>query len=180
MILYHGTPQKNALSIIEAGEIRNRCNRIWDSEYSVIDGNALSLKTSDGYVYLTDKFSMAAFYGNAARIKSAEEHDSYYVFKVDIPEDELLQDADELRMNWKIDNPNMSAKESLEKCHCVTVGHSINKNNYKIEYIEIPIRNIDHELIYLVRQICEYKNDMEEDPKELMNELERYVSWKEI
>lgn len=178
MILYHGTPEINALKIIEKGSLLNKCNRLWNSEMPLPDGNKKSFKTTDGYLYLTDKFSMAAFYGNSNRLNCEVDQSSYYVFRMEIPDNELEQDADELRMNWEIVNPNLTAMDSLEKCHCVSVSHPIDKEHYDIDYIKVSVRNIDAELTETIREICGlYKSEMKPDPEDVINKLNSIVNW---
>lgn len=180
MIVYHGTTKSSALKIIKDGEIKNRCERVWDFEAVLASGEKKSIKTTDGFVYLSDKFSLAAFYGNSARIRLNNGEQSYFVFRVDIPENELRQDADELTMNHEIINPHMTAQESLDICHCVTVDYSINKNVYSIEYMEVSIEDCDSEVFGVVMELLRHKNDMQEDPMELISKLEISAKWERL
>lgn len=184
MILYHGTPLKSGKKIIETGVIKHDCKRVWNSDDLMImsDGKIESLETTDGFVYMSDKLSLATFYGNSARIRREEDDDWIYIFRVELSLNELQQDADELKMNYRIVNSKLSAQESLNICHCVTVDHSLSRNEYKIEYIKYPIRNFSHnyELKTLVEEINRNKSKKEADPSEVLNKLEVQIPWKSL
>ena len=169
MVLYHGSPESRAKKIIEKGEISNWCERIWKGN---LDGKDIG--TTDGYIYLSDKFSKAAFYGNASKVCCDE--DSFYVFRINMDISELKQDADELRINCNINNASYSAKESLDICHCVSVGHCINKKEYSIEYMRIGKEN--PQLKKLVTDLCgKYKSESCLDPCEELEHINRVGKW---
>lgn len=74
-------------------------------------------------------------------------------------------------------NPKLTARESLKKCDCVSVNHSITKERYTMDYMELPRRGSNFELLGLIRKIHGCRSDKERVENELLAELEQYVKW---
>lgn len=179
IMLYHGSPQGRALEIIKNGVLlATNCKRIWDNRYTNIAGK--NLKTTDGYVYLTDKLSKAAYYGKVATICEEAGDISYFIFRVKIPKKLLLPDLDELAMNYDIYDESFSAEDSLEKCHSVRTDFSIKTTNYEIEYIEIKTRNGNEKILSLMKELSFYRTENYEDPVELVERIGEVCVWRKI
>lgn len=180
MILYHGTGHTAANEIIKTGVIRNDAPLKWGegSFLPFADGEYLDISTTPGFVYLTDKLSLACFYGNIHR-SDEDKLKGYYIFKLDIPSEELLPDKDELRINYEIEQDDISADESLHISRCVSVDHSLSNEEYNIKYVHISNDNI--ELNRFIRQnLSSARTKMSPDPDELVAKFNDYVEWKEI
>lgn len=96
MILYHGTSDLLANEIIKTRKIKNICERSWKGEIRTQSGNNINIDTTDGYVYLTNKLSLAIYYGNCANMKQGKHSLEVFIFRINIDEKELLPDKDEL------------------------------------------------------------------------------------
>lgn len=178
MLLYHGTPGPMGQKIITERVIKNNCNRLWNGSIQAV-GEKIDISTTDGLVYFSNKLSLASFYGNANRWNCKEKTSLIYVFRVNIPEEELLPDWDELKINWEqIVRKDITAEQSLSICSCVSVDHSIKADKYNIEYIEIDMLDDSSELSEKIIELCrEYKNNMEPDPEDLVNEIDVLGKW---
>lgn len=180
MILYHGTGYTAAKEIIRSGVIRNDAHLKWDegSFLNLANGEKLDISTTPGYVYLTDKLSLACFYGN---VKKPEEDTlkGYYIFKIEIPVEELLPDRDELRINHNFEKEDISVGESLEISRCVTVDHSLSNEGYNIEYVHIAIN--DYDVNYFIRnELSSGRTMMTPDPEDIIAKFNDYVVWKKL
>ena len=142
-------------------------------------GEKIDISTTDGFAYFSNKISMAYFYGNVNRMKCKEETSLLYVFRVNIPEEELLPDRDELRINCKQRVRNdITAEQSLSMCSCVSVDHPISADKYNMEYMEINMQDYSSEIIRKFRILCqEYRGRMEPDPEDLVNEIGVLGKW---
>ena len=180
MILYHATPGINGEKIIDTRIIKNNCPRLWNGEAHHSDGNVVDLSSSDGYVYLSNKLSLAAFYGNANRLNVDGDCNDYYIFRINIPDDRLLPDEDELRINWGRSNVE-TAKESLAICCCACVDFLLKADEYNIEYIHIDVYDFSSELNKKVFELCQdFKNEMKPDPQERIVEINEIAHWKKL
>lgn len=121
------------------------------------------------------------YYGNASSINNNEGMGSFYIFRVEIPDNELLQDADELEMNYKMHNPRLSAIDSLKMCGCVSVNHDIDREKYKIEYAEISFFTPNNELRRLLKNLVgEYRWPDKAVPTEIIMQFDTFVEWKTL
>ena len=180
MILYHATPGINGEKIIGTRIIKNNCPRTWNGDSYQSDGKVVDLSTTDGYVYLSNKLSLAAFYGNANRLNVGGDCNDYYIFRMNIPEDLLLPDKDELRINRKR-NDVETAKESLEICCCACVDFPLRADEFSIEYIHIDLYDFSSKLNKKVFELCQdFKNEMKPDPQERIVEINEIAHWKKL
>ena len=118
MILYHGTIMDKAKEILDSKRLK--CNIKRDFEETLYFSG-----TTDGYVYLTNQFHTAYYYGN---IKTIDDCNDKYVciFKMDIPENVLQADLDELKVKTRKEFDNATtASFSLNECGCVRCPEDI-------------------------------------------------------
>ncbi len=182
MILYHATPGVTGEKIINTRTIKNNCPRLWDGEVHHANGKVEDISTTDGYVYLSNKLSLAAFYGNVSRM-NVNNCDDYYIFRVNIPEELLKPDQDELKINHGIEDI-LTARESLDACGCACVDFSIKADEYNIEYIHIDTNDFSAPLNKEIYYLCsEHKNDMQPDPVELIDKIDKInkiANWEKL
>lgn len=134
MYLYHGTKESYGKQIIKQGIIKANIKRNYDDNF------AESIRTTDGFVYLSNNLSKAAYYGNkncfifATQDKEIEEY--YYIFRIQINEKELLPDKDELRAYYLPEESDLST--SLTNCMSTVVNRDICLKDYNSHYVKIP------------------------------------------
>ncbi len=165
--------------IIAERVIKNRCERCWDGFLEPVGKKKIDISSTDGFAYFSNKLSMAYLYGNANRMNCKEETSLLYVFRVNIPEEELLPDWDELRINCKqMVRNDITAEQSLSMCSCVSVDHPISADKYNMEYMEINMQDYSSELIKKIKNLCGgYSTKMEPDPEDLVNEINALGKW---
>lgn len=173
MILYHGTSDLLANEIIKTRKIKNICERSWKGEIRTQSGNNINIDTTDGYVYLTNKLSLAIYYGNCANMKQGKHSLEVFIFRINIDEKELLPDKDELKLN-RINPLNVTAEESIKKCCCVSVDHSLDADNYIIEYVFVSL--FDRSLRKLIME----KSNRRDDPPYLIDQFNQTFEWKKL
>lgn len=134
MYLYHGTKESYGNQIIKQGIIKANIRRNYDDNF------AESLRTTDGFVYLSNNLSKATYYGNkncfifATNDQELEEY--YYVFRIQMNAKELLPDRDELRAYYLSEDSDLCT--SLSKCASATVKRDISLQDYNGHYVKIP------------------------------------------
>lgn len=134
MYLYHGTKESYGKQIINQGILKANIKRNYDKKF------AKSLRTTDGFVYLTNNLSKATYYGNkncfifATHDQEVEEN--YYIFRIQIDEKELLPDRDELRAYYLPEESDLDI--SLTKCMSAVVNRDICLKDYNSHYVKIP------------------------------------------
>ena len=89
MILYHGTTYKRARSIFKDRAIKKDCERFFTEEDN---GDGYS---TDGYVYLTNELTYALYFANCHHL--VDKSEVLVVFRIDIPDEQVLPDYDEMR-----------------------------------------------------------------------------------
>ena len=89
MILYHGTTEMRAKQIFDERMICCHSERFFTEESN---GNGYS---TDGYVYLTNEITFAAFFANSHSL--VDKSSKLYIFRMSIPKSELEPDYDEMR-----------------------------------------------------------------------------------
>ena len=178
LILYHGTPEPLGAKILQERIIRNSCERMWNGYIKSRSGEMTDISTTDGFVYLSSKLSLAAFYGSSNRMKCEGNPSEFYVFRIEIPIEELLPDYDELKINWNTEIRDISAEQSLSICSCACSDHSLDGDLYDIEYIKVDVRDFHSLLSKTILNLCkEFKNTMEPDPSEILHKIDNLGNW---
>lgn len=173
MILYHGTTLQNAERILKDGIIKSKIER------NYISGGLWCYKnTTDGYVYLTKNLYTAYYYGNINLIGIDNYKNKYvYVFKININDNILLPDYDEMSVKRKCSNKNLSVKESLEICGCVTVSNDVNINNSKYMILPGTGHPLEHEdKLALCRKLSKLQT-YGGDVRGILSEIEEKFIW---
>lgn len=141
MVLFHGTPASRAHKILNDGLISNQAKGYYNENCiaQIIkhhEKKYVSLATTPGYVYLTDWLFKAVYYGNLYACMNNEK--DFYIFMVDIDENNLLPDLDEPQLQsciWtatkkKYVRDYTSYKDTLEEFRSVRYADSISKFKY--------------------------------------------------
>ncbi|MDR7856069.1 hypothetical protein [Tissierella sp.] len=179
MILYHGTSEKRGLEILKGLNISRYADKVYDSEHM--------FPTTEGYVYLTNDFVRAVYYGNKTAVLT-DETERLIVFCIDIGESKLEPDYDEIEYVLKhwgetdgfkdIDNPSL--EESLKLTLSCRVRGDINFKDYNINYctinsaLQASSTNQKDECLEAKNIICLRRTDNEvanKRKKELMSRI---------
>lgn len=165
MIVYHGTTEASGSQIMKDGIIKNDIKRRY--------GQSFGLPTTNGYVYITNNFVNAVYYGN----KNAyfDKQDNLIVFKFQIDENILEADNDEIEYTLKPfgndnvikDKNNPTVEESLKHTMSARIPNNIYLVN-NVEYAVIPStysknRNETRDIVSLARTDNEYANKLKDE-----------------
>lgn len=178
MILFHGTSLENGEQIIKDGKIKCQIKRVHEGYKNIIPG------TTDGYVYLTQNFYTAYYYGNIPLISLEDMSKQYvYIFKIEIDDNSSLfePDLDELQtLNITYSN-NITWEESIEKCGCLRIKQDIITKG--LEYIKLPGTMNDCEgetLMEICQDMSEMQKHMEKEDEEFKKVIAPYLKWYKI
>lgn len=131
MVLYHGTTLEKGKQIINDGFIKANIERNYGGCEDILPN------TRDGFVYLTCNIQTAYYYGNINLTPVDDWDNKYvYIFKIDVDDKLLLPDYDEIKVKTGITNKNMTVKDSIDLCGCVTVKADLSITDSK--YIILP------------------------------------------
>lgn len=166
MILYHGTTKSRGEQIVKDGVISNEASLVYDEEFGKgLETGSIScsgimpttLATTKGYVYLTNSLFYAISYGNKNAIFMDEPEDYFYVFKVDVDENDLEADSDEVAMVLMKDPKDFpTAKDTLNACMSARYGKSI----YDFQYCIFPTTlDCDDENSKIIREVTEERDN---------------------
>lgn len=187
MYLYHGTKKSYGKQIINQGMLKANIKRNYDKKFTK------SLRTTDGFVYLTNNLSKATYYGNKnCFIFATHDHEieeKYYIFRIQIDEKELLPDRDELRAYYLSEDSDLSI--SLNKCASVTVDKDVCLKDYNAHYVEIPSAiskesstqrrfMIDFIKLYQIELRDELNDYQKEYIKKSYEQFEELFNWNKI
>ena len=194
MILYHGTTKSRGERIVKGGVISNEASLLYDEEFGKgLETGSIScsgimpttLATTKGYVYLTNSLFYAISYGNKNAIFMDEPEDYFYVFKVDVDENDLEADSDEVAMVLMKDPKDFpTAMDTLNACMSARYGKSI----YEFQYCIFPTTlDCDDDIAKIIRKVAEerdnefnFKSSCEEQKiQKLKAELDRICNWNE-
>lgn len=162
MKLYHGTTQTLGEKIIEERRIKHNVARIFQG----------SIATTNGYVYVTDLFSSAAFFGNRTAIMEEYREEYIYVFKFEVAEGEILPDLDEINpaINvtakfYNIDRESITYQETLKYTNCASIARDIIFDNDGVQFIKLPSKlNYREEDSITSEAILNHKNPQYVEP----------------
>ncbi|ARC67256.1 hypothetical protein B14_200045 (plasmid) [Bacillus licheniformis] len=136
MIVYHGTSEHRAKKILEDKTIKHEIDRV----HHLIE----EMKTTDGYTYVSNMFSVAAYFGNLTTIVEDKESPYYYVFEIDISESELHPDWDETNpnINLQLDTSrsyeNLTVQESFDLFHSASINRDLQLGVDVKRYMKLP------------------------------------------
>lgn len=116
MVLFHGTSFDNGQQILNDKTIKINCKSQYENLFP-------EYRTTSGFVYFSSSMSYATSFGSERKKLG----DTFLVFKIDIPENEIEEDSDD--KNMLISSSNISYR----------IGHSISVND--AEYIIISVDN---------------------------------------
>lgn len=168
MILYHGTTEKIGKEILRSGVIKKNISRRY------LDNSGVA--TTDGYVYMTNDFTYAVYYGNKNAVLDKE--NNLIIFKVEINDNLLEPDKDEIEYTLKVfgkvegfeDINNPTLEESLKNTKAARVPMDIELDKYAAEYavIESSIGPTDNssktlDLVRIMNSDNDYANSFKND-----------------
>lgn len=163
MIVYHGTTEKLGKQILKDGMIKKDIKRRYT--------NSCDMPTTNKYVYVTNDFTNAVYYGNKNAVFDKEK--KLMVFKFNFEESMMEPDIDEINYTLvpfgntrgitDINNPTL--EESLKTTMAARIAHNIELKKYKVEYAIIessfgnePNNFKTHDLVSLTKTDNEYAN----------------------
>lgn len=176
MILYHATPIKNGLIILQDKKIKCNIER-YHKTSRIVDG------TTNGYVYLTQNLSLAYFFA-AIKFGELKESKERYIciFKIEIGDTSLEPDYDELRIKKiPFTSNNLTYQQSLAACDCVRINKDISLIG--MQYIILPstMNKIENSAdVFLCRELCNQKNNDMDNRSKLEKEILKKWTWKSI
>ena len=140
MLLYHGTTYKRAKQIFEDRIIKKDCDRFFTEEDN---GDGYS---TDGYVYLTNELTFALHFANCHHL--VDKSDMLVVFRIDIPDGQILPDFDEMRYQ----DPTGIDREryyddlscSLLEFKCCRVNSDISFDEYIVDFFCLAVNDIEN------------------------------------
>jgi hypothetical protein len=130
VILYHGTTEDNAKSILEQGIIKATAVRL-------THGNNPIMSTQRGYVYLTNKAYLGFYY---SMIGDSIPEKTLYVFKIELDGSALLADKQEIKTILAADyvERKYTVEESLKISSAVRIDSDLHLNKEVLCYGTIP------------------------------------------
>ncbi|MBD8838886.1 hypothetical protein IFU39_13780 [Paenibacillus sp. CFBP 13594] len=184
MILYHGTYEQKAKEILTSGKIKSSGI---DRAYGSDDMNP----TTDGYVYLTDKFGSGVYFGS--RVIPTASSDKVVLFEVDVKEDQLEIDEDEITVMsiWPQIKESIDAAQPLTLLSSLAILHTVRVKRDLIcgadvkRYVTLPspysVMQGDDEKEYEIRESVKALLDKRENAtQEHIDRLFSIVKWKDI
>lgn len=142
MILYHGTTYKRAQSIFKDKAIKKDSDRFFTEEEN---GDGYS---TNGYVYLTNEVTFALYFANCHHL--ADKSEALVVFRVNIPDGQVLPDYDEMRYQDPTgadrDRYDSDLNCSLLEFKSCRINTDISFDEYTVDYFCLMIdkvKNID-------------------------------------
>jgi|GEM_PF-1629149 hypothetical protein len=121
MVLYHVTTETKGNCIIRDGAIKINSPSSFKEE-----------KTEKGFIYLSNRISI----GYDIVKRTVSDNDNYmYIFKICIPEKELLPDFDEAKIKKCISSDAIGI---LNECFSTRVDFDINLKKYNVEFTKLP------------------------------------------
>ena len=144
MILYHGTTHKRAQQIFHDRVIKKNCERFFTKEDN---GDGYS---TDGYVYLTNEVTYALYFANCHHF--VDKSDALVIFRVNIPDNQILPDYDEMRHH---DPTGIARKKYKDDLNCsllefktCRINTDISFNEYAVDYFYLDLDEVD-DIAYL-------------------------------
>lgn len=187
MELFHGTSKSRGDIIVEEGKISCHAKLMYEdggedvlqsAEFSNGLIKPTTLATTPGYIYLTNSIFKAAYYGNINAVSGNE--DSFYLFKVELPETLLEPDEDEIRMALCQDPGQYPrAIDSLSACHSARYNRDI----ITFEYCVLPsTTNFSDPLRELVMNVILQRprpreSNMRQLSMDLLNQFHSKIEW---
>ena len=175
MILFHGTTIKRAKQIFADKKLRKNINRFYTYEKNG-DG-----ATTDGYIYLSNEITYSLYY--AVNHCGVDKSNCVVIFKIDIPENKLLPDFDEIKMQdptgYTSDRYSDKLKCSLLEYKVCRVAEDILFDNYAVQYFIFDIKSdlYSNDLLALAeKNYCETINEYNEKQKQFI----KSIHWEKI
>ncbi|MBU8707955.1 hypothetical protein [Bacillus subtilis] len=175
MIVYHGTSEQRGQKILADKLIKHKVDRVHTLERT---------KTTDGYIYVSDKFSVSAYFGNLATIIEDTESPYFFIFEIEIHKNELLPDLDETnpKINLYLDESksyeNLGAEQSFKLFHSASIKRNLKLGVEVKRYMKLPssslIGKTDRDLREFSLEIVRSGKNKEDYPLE--NVMQRF-SW---
>ncbi|MCY9763253.1 hypothetical protein M5X06_21975 [Paenibacillus alvei] len=175
MRLYIGTSEERGHSILVEGLIRCQVDRIYEEE------DFGEFETTDGYVYLTNDVTMAAYYGNKAQIISESAGAYLYLFEVEIDEGELLPDLDELKVEAtfrpELHNKaaDFSVAYSINELASVRIDRDLSVDRDVVRYAKLPCTiNFEDPMLEITKRCISSRKSRQPEVK---FELIQLIPW---
>ena len=139
MILYHGTTSKRAQQIFEDKTIKKYCERFFTEEEN---GDGYS---TDGYVYLTNEVTFALHFAYCHH--NVDKSDELVVFRINIPDEQILPDFDEMRHQDPTgrdrERYDDDLKCSLLEFKACRINTDISFEDYSVDYFCLVVDDFD-------------------------------------
>ena len=135
MVLYHATTETKGKKILEQGVIKiNFPSSFKDipKEYYEDPNQYINLETEKGFVYLSNRISVAH---DIIKSTVTDEDNYIYVFKLDIPDTELLPDLQQAKI---MGSKSVDTYEILKECFSTRLNFDVNLKKYQGEFTKIP------------------------------------------
>ena len=130
MLLYHGTTGKRAEYIFADKAISNNCERFFTEEEN---GSGY---TTQGYVYLTNEITFAAYFANSHTFM--DQSKELFIFRVDVPDELIEPDYDEMRYQdptgYDRERYSSDLECSLAEFKTCRIPISIEFDSFAVEY----------------------------------------------
>lgn len=146
MVLYHATTETKGKKILKEGIIKiNFPSSFKDipKECYQDPNQYINLETEKGFVYLSNRLSVAH---DIIKSTVIDEDNYIYVFKLDIPDTELLSDLQQAKI---MGSKSVSTSEILKECFSTRVNFDISLRKYNSEFTKIP--SIWNQCLFLER-----------------------------
>lgn len=146
MILYHATTETKGKIILEEGYIKINLSSSFKDIPKECYRNSeqyVNLESEKGFVYLSNRISVAH---DIVKSTVTDKDNYIYIFKLNIPENELLPDFDQAQISKC---KAVDVMEILRECFSTRVNFNINLKKYNGEFTKIP--SILNQYLFLER-----------------------------